>query len=135
MIRLAVLVAALALPGGSGADQIWRWADSAGRLHYSNVAEHVPAHAEPLRGSIGTVRMQPLPRPAPVSTRRLPVTEPSTVASPRGHRGGHHRHAGGCCGFGSPFGPVLNSTDPSELARQASVLDALGIRWRNGGCE
>ena len=133
MIRVAVLVAALALPALCRADQVWRWEDSAGRLHYSNVAAHVPSYAEPLSGTIGTVRMQPLPATTPTERiRTMPVTEPTTAAPHRGH----YRHAAtGRCGLGYPFGLVLNSTDPSELVKQASALDALGIRWRNGCCE
>jgi hypothetical protein len=133
MIRVAVLVAVLALPALCRADQVWRWQDSAGRLHYSNVRAHVPSYAEPLSGTIGTVRMHPLPATTPTERMRtMPTTEPTGMAPHRRH----HRHAGrGCCGYGYPFGMVLNSTDPSELVKQASVLDALGVRWRSGCCD
>src|SRR5262245_24773954 len=114
MIRVAVLVAALALPAVSRADQLWRWKDSAGRLYYSNVAARVPPHAEPLRGTIGTVHVQPLPRTTPTqSTRTMPVTEPS----PRAPHRGHAWNAAGGCGFGYPFGLALNAADASELVR------------------
>jgi hypothetical protein len=130
MIRVAVLVATLALPALCRADQIWRWEDSAGRLHYSNVRAHVPSYAEPLSGTIGTVKMQPLPQTTPMErVRPLPAPQPTSMAP---HRGYHRYDARGCCGYGYPFGLVLNSTDPSELVKQASVLDALGFRWRNG---
>jgi hypothetical protein len=129
MIRVAVLVAALALPAVCRADQVWRWEDSAGRLHYSNVAARVPPHAEPLRGTIGTVRMQPLARTTPVQrTHSLPVTDPSLRAPHRAHAW----NAAGGCGFGYSFGLALNAADASELVRQTSVLDALGVRWRKG---
>jgi hypothetical protein len=132
MIRVAFLVAALALPALCRADQVWRWEDSAGRLNYSNVPAHVPSYAEPLSGTVGTVKMQPLPATPTERVRTMPVTEPTSTGPHRGH----HRYAApGCCGFGYPFGLMLNSTDPSELVKQASVLDALGVRWRNGCCE
>jgi hypothetical protein len=132
MIRVAVLVAVLVLPALCRADQVWRWEDSAGQLHYSNIPAHVPSYAEPLRGSIGVVRMPALP--ATTSTERIratPVMEPATAPPHRGH----YRHSAGGCSGGYPFGLGLNSTDPSELVKQASVLDALGVRWRNGCCE
>ena len=135
MIRVVALVAALALPALCCADQVWRWEDSAGRVHYSNIPEHVPAYAVPLSATIGTVKMQALPGTTPAWTTRvrpLPATEPTGMAPPRGH---HRRAAAGCCGFGHPFGLLLNSTDPSELVKQTSALDALGVRWRNGGCD
>ena len=133
MIRVAVLIAALALPALCRADQVWRWEDSAGHLHYSNIPAHVPSYAEPLRGTIGTVRMPALPATTPRErVRTMPVAEPTTMAP---HRGPYRHAAVGCCGFGYPFGLVLNSSDPSELVKQASALDALGIRWRNGCCE
>src|SRR5262245_21060330 len=104
MIRVAVLVAALALPVVCRADQVWRWEDSAGRLHYSNVPANGPSYAEPLRGTIGSVRMQPLPATAPTErVRTMPAPEPTSMAPHRGHC----RHASaGCGGFGYPFGLV-----------------------------
>ena len=133
MIRVAFLVAALALPALCRADQVWRWEDAAGRLHYSNVRAHVPSYAEPLRGSIGIVHMPAVAPMAPAETIRVPMTEPPTTSPHRGAR----RHTGAvyCGGFGYPFGLSLNASDPSELVKQASALDALGIRWRGGCCE
>lgn len=50
----ALLILALALPVLAQADDTWRWRDSAGRIHYSNVAEHVPAGAAQMpAGGIG----------------------------------------------------------------------------------
>jgi hypothetical protein len=131
MIRVAVLVAALALPALGSAETIYRWEDSAGRLHYTNVRAHAPSYAEPLSGTIGTVRMQPLPeRSPPERVRTMPAAEPTSMA-PRGMRHHGHEHRGGC-GLGHPFGMTLYSNnDPSELVKQVSVLDALGVRWRS----
>jgi hypothetical protein len=130
MIRVAVLVAALALPALCRAETIYRWEDSAGRLHYTNVASHAPSYAEPLSGTIGTVRMQPLPATATSErVRTMPAAE-STSMAPRGR---HHYagHEGGGCGLRYPFGVMYPNNDPSELVTQASVLDALGVRWRS----
>jgi len=131
MIRFAVLVAALVLPALCRAETIYRWEDSAGRLHYTNVASHAPSYAEPLSGTIGSVRMQPLPASTPSERiRTMPSAEPTSMA-PRGRH--HDGHAGrGCCGLGGyPFGMVYSNNDPSELVKQASVLDALGVKWRS----
>ena len=131
MIRVAVLVAALALPALCSAETIYRWMDSAGRLHYTNVAAHTPSYAEPLSGTIGTVRMQPLPATTPTErVRTMPADEPTGMA-PRGrhHYAGHEY--GSCCGLRYPFGMVYSNNDPSELVKQASVLDALGVKWRS----
>jgi len=40
-----LLILALALPVLAQAEDMWRWRDSSGRIHYSNVAEHVPPGA------------------------------------------------------------------------------------------
>ena len=131
MIRVAVLVAALALPTLCRAETIYRWEDSAGRLHYTNVRAHAPSYAEPLSGTIGTVRMQPLPATTTTEDiRTMPEAQPTSMA-PRGrHRYAGHEH-GGCCGLRYPFGMVYSNNDPSELVKQASVLDALGVKWRS----
>ncbi len=57
MARFA-LVLILALPGLASAE-MWRWTDAAGRIHYSNVPAHVPAHAMPVHGGVGYVSQAP----------------------------------------------------------------------------
>ena len=50
----ALLILALALPVLAQAEDLWRWRDSSGRIHYSNVAEHVPQGAAQMpTGKIG----------------------------------------------------------------------------------
>lgn len=53
MRRFAVLLL-LAVPAIAGAD-VWRWSDSSGRIHYSNVPGAVPRHAKPVRTPLGYV--------------------------------------------------------------------------------
>jgi len=48
-----------ALPGLASAE-MWRWTDSSGRIHYSNVPGHVPAHAMRVHGGVGYVSQVPV---------------------------------------------------------------------------
>jgi len=58
MSKIALLLV-LALPGLAGAE-MWRWKDAAGRVHYSNVAGHVPAHAATVHRDVGYLASAPL---------------------------------------------------------------------------
>ena len=58
MLKIALLLV-LALPGLAGAE-MWRWKDTAGQVHYSNVAGHVPAHAATVRRDVGYLATAPL---------------------------------------------------------------------------
>jgi hypothetical protein len=108
MLRFVALAAALiVVPAGAGAEEIWRWRDAAGRLHYSNVRENVPPGAETLGGRPG--------RPAhdPAGERARPESD---VPGPDGPRANHRRetsprphHALGVCELG--FCPSLGSAD------------------------
>jgi hypothetical protein len=67
------IVLVFALPITANATEVWRWTDPAGRVHYSNVPESVPAQARPLHGdlgylAVGAVADVPL---EPVDTREL----------------------------------------------------------------
>jgi hypothetical protein len=53
-MKKLLLLAMLCAPALAHAD-VWRWRDARGRLHYSNVSEHVPPHATVLKGAIGTL--------------------------------------------------------------------------------
>src|SRR6516165_3737980 len=54
MVR-ALLILALALPAAARAEDLWRWRDAAGRLHYSNVPDHAPSGAAQIGGGIGVL--------------------------------------------------------------------------------
>ena len=58
MLKIALLLV-LALPGLAGAE-MWRWKDTAGRVHYSNVPGHVPAHAATVHRDVGYLATAPL---------------------------------------------------------------------------
>ena len=119
MMRV-VLAAAVLLPTLSLADEVWRWRDPSGRLHYSNVRAHAPRYAEAVTTvSAKTVATRPGPRAA-LGEPRLAFRHPT--------------RARGCWPFGY-LSVVLNN--PHELAdqvKQASLLDALGVPWRKGCC-
>jgi hypothetical protein len=54
MIRLLFLAATLlVLPALAQAEDVWRWRDSSGQLHYSNIPSRVPSHAERIRTQLG----------------------------------------------------------------------------------
>jgi hypothetical protein len=129
MLRFVVLAAALVtLPALAGAEEVWRWRDSSGQLHYSNVPGNVPSYAEPLRTKLGrmsgTVRSEPV-APAP---RVRPEPE---AAAPRA-RHAIERYDGRCPAFGGPGYILLyNPHELSDQVKQANLLDALHVPWRN----
>jgi len=130
MMRVAVLVTALMLPALAMADEVWRWKDTSGRLHYSNVPGHVPAYADRLRRDIGHLSV---PRPAPGA---LPTAGVETHRKPRAERARPRRVAllPSCRPFGYPYILINNPHELSDQVKQASLLDALGIPWRKGCC-
>ena len=129
MVRSITLTLALiALPALAGAEEMYRWRDASGGLHYGNVAGRVPADAQVVTSTIGHLAMPPGGDIQPVAARA------ATEAPPPGRSGAATR-ARGCCAFGGSYTVVLNN--PHELAdqvKQASLLDALGISWRHGCC-
>jgi hypothetical protein len=145
MVRFMVLAVALvALPVLAHADQVWRWTDASGRLHYSNIPEHVPAYAEPVRGGLGRL------------SGTVPAPDAKQIESDLAEYGKLHREraeqrrpggarlqeAVGECGLGA-FGyfcprlagpwflKLANEHDLADQVKQASLLDALGIAWRS----
>ena len=138
MIRLPFLMIALfAIPAAASSD-VWRWRDAGGQLHYSNVAEHVPAYAEPVTTQLGHVTM-----PAAEPARPREAVKPA----PAPERESRHMHDQGpgrwapvalatdCC---APYGMqhLLTTTGRSlaDQVQEASLLDALNVRWRQGSC-
>ncbi len=63
-MRTLLLAALVALPLAAHAEEVWRWRDARGRLHYSNVDTRVPEHATRVRTRLGHVSGDlPLPDP------------------------------------------------------------------------
>jgi len=61
----SLVVLALTLPALGHAD-VWRWKDSRGRVHYSNVPASVPKHADPVRANVGYLFAAPTHEPVAV---------------------------------------------------------------------
>jgi hypothetical protein len=77
MTRFALLLV-LALPGLAGAE-MWRWTDASGRIHYSNVPDHVPARATAVRREVGYLAPVPAGAPGDVA----PAAEPGRLREER----------------------------------------------------
>ena len=123
MIRAAVLATTLLLPALALADEVWRWKDSSGRLHYSNVRAHVPRYAEPVATDIGHVSLPHLAAKAAAPHARA-------YEAPREA----HVPLRSCWPFGFPYVIVNNPHELADQLKQASLLDALGVPWRKGCC-
>jgi hypothetical protein len=54
----SLVLFALTLPAFANAD-VWRWRDSGGQVHYSNVPGNVPKHASPVRADVGYLTAAP----------------------------------------------------------------------------
>lgn len=101
MVRFLFLAAALlTLPALADAEDVWRWRDSSGQLHYSNVPSRVPAHAE-------RVRTQPEKGAAiPAPDAKRPEADPAESNRPRKDQedalddSPRPRHAVGSCEMG-----------------------------------
>src|SRR5262245_48597075 len=56
MKQLALAMTLLALPVvGSAADEVWRWSDANGKVHYSNIRTGLPKEATPVTARITIV--------------------------------------------------------------------------------
>ena len=130
MIRAAVLATAVLLPAVGLADEVWRWKDPSGRLHYSNVRAHVPRYAEPVATEIGHASLRPLPAQAAVP-RAQAYEAPREARIPFRSE---LRALGSCWPFGFPYVIVNNPHELADQLKQASLLDALGVPWRKGCC-
>lgn len=128
MLRMvAIVVALLALAGPSRAEQVWRWTGSDGRVHYSNEQGRAPADAEIVRTQIRIVSSAPRRAGRLGRGHDVPRVPGARFARAEGFPGG---------GCGSAYGYIVLN-NPHELAdqvKQASLLDALGVPWRTGGC-
>ncbi len=52
MRKVLVLLSLFTLPALGQAEDVWRWTDAQGTLHYSNVADRVPSEAEQVKTRI-----------------------------------------------------------------------------------
>ena len=53
MKHVLPILALVAVPVlGHADDEVWRWQDGNGKVHYTNVRAHAPAHAEPVKTRI-----------------------------------------------------------------------------------
>jgi Domain of unknown function (DUF4124) len=131
MLRSIVAAAVLLLAASAvRAEDVWRWTDDAGHIHYSNQASKLPGNAEPVRTQI---RIVPAPRAHYAGERR------ALRGGRRGREGARFleevRVAEVGC-YSSAYWYVFGN-NPHELAdqvKQASLLDALGVPWRRAAC-
>jgi Domain of unknown function (DUF4124) len=70
----ALLVFAVTLPVFAHAD-VWRWRDSSGQIHYSNVPGNVPKQASPVRADVGYLTAAPTHEPVAVAAVESSPTE------------------------------------------------------------
>jgi hypothetical protein len=85
MIKGALLVLALVLPAVVHADDMFRWRDAKGRVHYSNDPEKIPQGAAPIRTKLGEIGGEP------IGPAMAPPAEPRKPAAPE------------AAAFGAPF--------------------------------
>ena len=130
-MRLLFMVAILTLPRLAAAEEMWRWQDATGRIHYSNVAGHIPDNAVPVSGRIGIIagpvagpvvkRMEAGPRAAEGQGPSLMPQASACVPY-------------FCPGLAIPYTLTINGHDLADQVKEAALLDALHVRWR-GLCQ
>ena len=135
MLRFVLVFAALALPALAGADEVWRWRDANGQLHYSNVRSNVPPDAVPVRARLGRVGGTPAPVPASKGGRAF-APAPARTGEERppwmqnvGACGSAFPYF--CPGFSVPYLLTIQGHDSADQVKQASLMDALHLRWRS----
>jgi hypothetical protein len=135
MLRSIVLAGTLALlPALAGAEEVWRWQDADGRLHYTNRENTAPQDAEVVRTQIRVVpRSDVGMRPAGMygggmGMRRRPP------GSGRSGRNVRVTEVSNCCSYAYPWVIINNPHELADQVKQASLLDALGVPWRGGSC-
>ena len=67
MVIRAILTLALLVPIAAHADDMFRWRDARGRVHYSNDTEKVPAGARPVTKQLGFIGGTPIGEAIPPS--------------------------------------------------------------------
>jgi hypothetical protein len=79
MIIRAILTLALLAPVVAHADDMFKWRDARGRVHYSNDTEKVPSGAQPVTRQLGFIGGTPIGEAVPPSeTKYKPANFPST---------------------------------------------------------
>ena len=141
MIRLPFLMIALFAIPAFATSEVWRWRDASGQLHYSNIPENVPAYAERVETQLGRLSVPP---GAPAPARPREDVKPTGDHRRESSRWLRHAGPGGwaavavapdCC---PPYGlqHLLTTTGRSlaDQVQEASLLDALNVRWRQAAC-
>jgi hypothetical protein len=85
MITRAILVTALLLPIAAHAEDMFRWRDARGRLHYSNDTEKVPQGAQVVTKRLGEIGGEPIGAavaPEPAAERPSPSAQTSWNLTP-----------------------------------------------------
>ena len=67
MVTRTILTLALLMPMVAHADDMFRWRDARGRVHYSNDTEKVPAGAQPVTKQLGVIGGTPIGEAIPPS--------------------------------------------------------------------
>ena len=81
MITRAILVTALLLPIVAHAEDMFRWRDARGRLHYSNDTEKVPQGAQAVTKQLGRIGGEPIGASvAPEPSSGRPAGQPQETA-------------------------------------------------------
>ena len=134
-LALAVVAATLVLPALAGADTVWRWQDSTGRLHYSNVASHVPAHAVQVEAPLGIIQGGvAAPDMRKVESDLAAARKaPSTQAAYPSWAAPAYSPWPICTRLAVPLFLALNGHDLADQVEEASILDMLHVPWRSGG--
>ena len=139
MTRFVLVLAALTLPGLTSAEEMWRWRDATGHLHYSNVQANAPADAVSVRTKLGT--MEGNVAPAPVAEKPT-GTRAARSRTPAVERPAWMQEVGGCTSpypylcapLAVPYILTIQGNDLADQVKEASLLDSLHVRWRSGFC-
>lgn len=110
MKKFAVLLALLGLPALAHAEDMWKWRDARGRLHYSNVQESAPPQARKVAREIGLIGGEII---GPAATFEHPGEAPAapTVPSPTQRQRSRTEQLAGIARYAdvTPFGPTCGS--------------------------
>ncbi len=135
-IRLVLTLTAL-LPGVASAEEMWRWRDASGGLHYSNIRAHAPGNAERVEGRIGELRgieQAPAAKKGEASFGSHPGLLQERPA-PAMQAAGCGPYGYFCPKLAIPWILTVNGHELADQVQEAALLDALHVPWRNGLCQ